>query len=817
MTWTALERWIIHPAPNSQDEKQRLQSLFLSVCILLTVALLGLVSFIYLISSIPAINWNLLLNVPVMGAVGAFLCVLLFLNRRGFVRESAYGYIALCMVSISFLIPTEWLPYSLLIYTIPIQISSYLIHPRASIILAVLSTVLFLVINSNVISVPPGMLVIFFGAMFLSAVTSWFVSDRLDHALNEAHRSENKYLTMLEKNPFCVYVTQGSQTGRWLYLSPRIRDLLGFSATEWLNELGLWIRQVHPDDRQRVLEEMTLCLANRQPFHAEYRMLHRSGRVVWVSDDAVPAHTPGQTDQIQGVLLDITARKRAEQVQQATYRISQAAFSADDLGDLYRKIHDVLGELMHAENFFIALYNPETDMLNFPYFVDQYDEPPEPIIARHGLTEYILRTGKALFATQAKCAELVAQGEISDVGAPSVDWLGVPLIINGRTIGVMTVQSYTEGIRFSDEELEILKFVSTQVAMVIDRKRTEAALREVNQLTSEVISGVNTGIIVYDREVRHLIWNRYMEQMTGLTKEMVLGKSAPQIFPLFRESNMLAILQRAMTGETLIIPDIEYSVPLTGKGGWLSGFFGPHRNALGEMIGAIAVINEITERKIAEEALRAALSEKEVLLREIHHRVKNNLQVMSSLISLQADTVQNEEVRDSFHEMQARVRSMALIHEELYQAQDLARVNFAEYVNKLAAGLTQTYMFSPNISIQVNIEEVLLGVDTAIPCGLIVNELVTNALKYAFPDDRKGVVAIELSTLGPNRYSLIVRDNGVGLPPEIDIENTNTLGMQLITILNRQLRGTLQVKSEEGAYFQIEFSENRQPTRRMNG
>ena len=271
-----------------------------------------------------------------------------------------------------------------------------------------------------------------------------------------------------------------------------------------------------------------------------------------------------------------------------------------------------------------------------------------------------------------------------------------------------------------------------------------------------------------------------------------------------------------MTGETLTIPDIEYSVPLTGKSGWLSGFFGPHRNAQGEMIGAIAVINEITERKIAEEALRSALGEKEVLLREIHHRVKNNLQVMSSLISLQADTVQNEEVRASFHEMQARVRSMALIHEELYQAQDLARVNFAEYINKLAVGLTQTYMFSPNISIQVDVEEVLLGVDTAIPCGLIVNELVTNAFKYAFPDGHKGVVNIELHTISQNNYCLIVKDNGVGLPPEIDIENTSTLGMQLITILIRQLRGTLQVRSEQGTYFQIEFSENRPTARRTN-
>jgi PAS domain S-box-containing protein len=816
MTWNGVKHWLENPMRVGLDDRQRRQGLFLSVFLLLclfSIAGMAIVNVLNVSAdSDPKIQIYIIEDIT----FGGLLLGLFFLNRRGYVRQAAYLLILAFLVSIA-AIPAEWQTYTLLLYFLPIQVASFTVHPRASIPVALISIGLFVSLQISRYGLTYGAELIYLASLIVTAVISWFFSDRLEHALDEARQSEQKYIAMLEKNPFCIYVAEGSQAGRWVYLSPRIEDLLGFSKEEWVGAPNRWIRQIHPDDRQQVLADVSQSLTFGLPFHAEYRMLDHAGSIVWVSDDALLVQMPGQRDRVQGVLLDITARKRAEQIQSATYRISQAAFAAVDLGDLYNQIHNVLGELMHAENFFIALYDPATDMLNFPYFVDQFDEPPEPIIARHGLTEYILRTGKALFATAEKCGELVDQGEIADVGTPSVDWMGVPLMINNRAIGVMVVQSYTEGIRFSEEELNILKFVSTQVAMVIDRKRTEAALREVNQLTGEVISGVNTGIIVYDQQMRHLIWNRYMEQMTGLSEEQVLDHFAADVFPLSAGASLMDSVRRAIAGETISIPDIEYSVPLTGNAGWLSGFFGPHRNAQGEMVGAIAVINEISERKRAEETLRSALGEKEVLLREIHHRVKNNLQVMSSLISLQADTVQNPAVQDSFREMQARVRTMALIHEELYQAQNLSQVNFAEYIEKLASGLMESFRINPNVALRVEVEEVYLGVDTAIPCGLIVNELVTNAFKYAFPDNRTGEVIIQLSLNGDGIYRLSVQDNGIGLPANIDFENNGTLGLQLITILSRQLRARMQVKLEGGTCIQIEFSGNRSIPRHLSG
>jgi two-component sensor histidine kinase len=215
----------------------------------------------------------------------------------------------------------------------------------------------------------------------------------------------------------------------------------------------------------------------------------------------------------------------------------------------------------------------------------------------------------------------------------------------------------------------------------------------------------------------------------------------------------------------------------------------------------------VIERKLAEDATRAALNEKEVLLREVHHRVKNNLQVMSSLLSLQADTIDLPVAQEHFLEMQARVRSMALIHEELYQSTDLARINFALYLDKLANSLQQTYLINPSVQLHLDVDEIYLNVDTAIPCGLMINELVTNAFKHAFPKGYAGEVVIRMQRGAGECYQLEVCDNGIGLPEGLELDATETLGMQLVTILARQLRGTVRVERDQGTRFQILFQE----------
>jgi len=230
--------------------------------------------------------------------------------------------------------------------------------------------------------------------------------------------------------------------------------------------------------------------------------------------------------------------------------------------------------------------------------------------------------------------------------------------------------------------------------------------------------------------------------------------------------------------------------------------------------GIVVNARDVTEDRRTREQIRASLREKEVLLQEIHHRVKNNLQVISSLLSLQSRHVSDPAALEILKESHNRVRSMALVHETLYQSGDLGRINVAEYVRRLAAHLFSSYGVSPSlVRLAIQIDVVEFGIDTAIPCGLFINELVSNALKHAFPGRRGGEVCIELRRQEDGPFLLKVSDDGVGLPPELDYENTASLGLQLVTTLAAQLEGTLEYAGGNGTTFQLKFRELGAPER----
>ncbi|MBI5946142.1 MAG: HAMP domain-containing protein [Chloroflexi bacterium] len=213
---------------------------------------------------------------------------------------------------------------------------------------------------------------------------------------------------------------------------------------------------------------------------------------------------------------------------------------------------------------------------------------------------------------------------------------------------------------------------------------------------------------------------------------------------------------------------------------------------------------QLTQKKLDEQVV--LLHEKEVLLKEIHHRVKNNLQIISSLLNLQASQVTDPQMLEALRDSRMRVRSMALIHEKLYQTQSLARINFGEYVKSLASDLLRSYQSTfKGIQLNIQADEVLLGIDQAIPCGLILNELITNALKYAFPTGRSGTIWIELRTTPAHLLSLRVADDGVGLPADLDILKNKSLGLQLVNSLVNQLDGSLTVEGSHGAVFKVSF------------
>ena len=239
---------------------------------------------------------------------------------------------------------------------------------------------------------------------------------------------------------------------------------------------------------------------------------------------------------------------------------------------------------------------------------------------------------------------------------------------------------------------------------------------------------------------------------------------------------------------------------------------GSHLEARLQLTHAVRSIAEchLTEQALKEskQQIQMSLKEKEILLKEIHHRVKNNLQIISSLLNLQSGYVEDQQALASFKESQSRIKSMALIHEKLYQSENSLQINFAEYVQQLVVNLFRVYGVDPaTVALKVQVENILLGVDTAIPCGLILNELVSNCLKHAFPPGRSGEVNVSLIRVPDqnNKLALTVQDNGVGFPKHIDFSNSKSLGLQLVNTLAAQLKGDVKLYCNAVTKFNIEF------------
>ena len=246
---------------------------------------------------------------------------------------------------------------------------------------------------------------------------------------------------------------------------------------------------------------------------------------------------------------------------------------------------------------------------------------------------------------------------------------------------------------------------------------------------------------------------------------------------------------------------------------WIRGEARMVRDNDGRPLFIQGIAYDITESKRAEEAVRAhaeqmkaSLAEKEVLLKEIHHRVKNNLQVISSLLKLQSGHVHDKAALDMFNESRGRIQTMALVHEKLYQSGNLSQIDFAAYVESLTTLLLRSYSSRGNwVTIEKEIREVSLGIDVAVPLGMIINELVSNSLKYAFPPDRAGRIRLELGRATNGFYFLTIADDGVGLPPDFDFTSTGTLGMQLVRMLTQQIGGTIEISKIGGTEFRISF------------
>nr|WP_255429548.1 histidine kinase dimerization/phosphoacceptor domain -containing protein [Ramlibacter albus] len=309
-------------------------------------------------------------------------------------------------------------------------------------------------------------------------------------------------------------------------------------------------------------------------------------------------------------------------------------------------------------------------------------------------------------------------------------------------------------------------------------------------------------IVIADARGRMVLVNAQAEKMFGHEREALLGESINQLLP------QLVAAERGMAGT---YPAMGTSLQVQGRrrdGGEFPAdvLLSPMEAEEGLLVSA--AVRDITRAKEIEQQMRSSLREKEALLQEIHHRVKNNLQIIASMLSLQSGYIRDEVLLEHFQESQGRIRSMALIHEKLYQSETLARIDLTDYIRGLGDILMRTYTGNPHVALELDLEQVSVSIDTAVPVGLQLNELVTNALKYAFPQGRSGTLRVALRCESPGAYLLRVQDDGVGFAPGFDFGTVATLGLRLVRMFARQLRAAVDVQSRPGlTYFEMRFKE----------
>ena len=325
------------------------------------------------------------------------------------------------------------------------------------------------------------------------------------------------------------------------------------------------------------------------------------------------------------------------------------------------------------------------------------------------------------------------------------------------------------------------------------------------RLIASMVASSNDAIMAQSVDGLIESWNVGAERLYGYTAEEAIGRSRAMIVPPDLLDPVDALVERLTRGER--VEDVE--AVRRRKDGVLidvSIRLSPIRNDAGVLTGISAIGRDITAAKEADRRLKASLLEKEILLKEVHHRVKNNLQVISSLLNLEAGRLTNPEAVTALRASQSRVRSIAAFHEGVYQAHDLANVDMARYLADLLRGLRATYGSSGDgVTTKLTAAGVVLSADLAIPCGLIVNELTTNAFKHAFPGGR-GSVDVSLQREG-DRYTLRVADDGVGLPERFELTSLTSLGLQLVQTLSEQVGGTVGIErgSAAGVAFSVSF------------
>jgi len=508
------------------------------------------------------------------------------------------------------------------------------------------------------------------------------MTDKLQFPQN--YGFDYEWLIKHSTNLFFIHTTDH----QIIYMSPQIEKLLGYSQEEAMFK---WTELVTNNPINEIGFEHTLqAIKTGQPQPVyQLELLSKTGKRIWVEVNETPILENGTVKYISGSLTEITERRKSEIIQQVLYNISSAVNQADNLEELFKRIRWLLSEVVNVKNFYIALIDEQTKKISFPYFVSELERKPHPVDSSKskGITQYVIETGKAKLVSLNELNDMQNHGIICLSGKLPRQWLGVPLKIDNSIIGVISMQCYHDDNCYSEEDMELLNFVSEEVALAIKHKQTE-------------------------------------------------------------------------------------------------------------------------------QKIKSSLKEKESLLRELYHRTRNNMQIIEAMLIMSAEFSENQEIIKLNQGIADKIYSMSLVHQKLYEEKDLSQIDLQDYIKEFSEHMMNIYTKENNYRIELDLVSVKVSIDSAVPLGLVLTELITNAFKHAFIGKENGTIKIRLNRDENNQVILEISDNGIGVDPDIDLLALDSMGIRTAKgIVEFQLLGKLSYESDNGLKWKISYSDEHSGTR----